>query len=204
MSETNQSQRPWFFNLINDGDTAVVRLLHSSTDTIEVADTHRMKVGGKTKRIKCVGDGCPLCAEGESEKRIFIHLWDYTDAKEKVWDRTDKIIPQLVQLQQSWNPLSSAVIKITRKGTEFPKYEIEVQNPMNYENTSLDLIDKKVAKMFYMNRSSDDIKTFLSSGEFPEKKAYISKEEYAKSKEVKEEPVAPTTTPSEDNFDPFM
>lgn len=182
MSEST-TQRPWYFSLIKDGDTAVVRLLHSKTDTIESVVSHRIEVDGKKKRVKCIGDGCPLCAKGDkSSKYIYVHLWDYTDNKEKVWERTDKIIPQLVTVQNAWNPLNTAVLKITRKGNEFPKYDIEVQNPMQYSNVDNALVDKQLAKSYSFSRNADEIRTFIATGKFPERKEFIPKEEYKKMK----------------------
>lgn len=210
MSE--QTQRPWFFNLKADGDTAVVRLLHSKTDTIERVVLHRVTVGDKQKKVRCVGDGCPLCAaNNRADDRIYIHLWDYTDNKEKVWERTDKIIPQLETLYKSWAPLNSAVIRITRKGNEFPKYDIEVQNPMAYDNVDNTLVDKQLAKFYSMKRTADEIRTFLTTGAFPERKEYIPKEEYKKMKEAEKaanvspsvESTLPVDTPIDDN-DPFV
>lgn len=210
MSE--QTQRPWFFNLKADGDTAVVRLLHSKTDTIERVVLHRVTVGDKQKKVRCVGDGCPLCAaNNRADDRIYIHLWDYTDNKEKVWERTDKIIPQLETLYKSWAPLNSAVIRITRKGNEFPRYDIEVQNPMAYDNVDNTLVDKQLAKFYSMKRNADEIRTFLTTGAFPERKEYIPKEEYKKMKEAEKaanvspsvESTLPVDEPFDDN-DPFV
>ena len=172
MAENANTQRPWYFNLRADGDSAIVKLLHTDTSTIEVIKSHRVTIDGKSRRVRC-NEGCPICASGSAaEERIYVHLFDYTDNKEKVWERTDKIIPQLVALQNSWNPLSSAVVKITRKGNEFPKYDIEVQNPMLFQDVASDLIDKPVAKLYSMNRTADEINTYLSTGSFPERKPY--------------------------------
>jgi hypothetical protein len=198
MSEQTQTQRPWFFNLKADGDTAVVRLLHSKVDTIERVVSHRVTVGDKQKKVRCIGDGCPLCAtNNRADDRIYLHLWDYTDNREKIWERTDKIIPQLETLQKSWAPLNSAVIRITRKGNEFPKYDIEVQNPMTYDNVDNTLVDKPLAKFYSMKRTADEIQAFLATGAFPERKEFISKEEYKKMKEA--EKANSNSTPTEQN-----
>lgn len=215
MSEQNtQTTRPWFFNLRNDGDCAVVRLLHSSTDTIESMETHRVTVDGKTKRIRCLGENCPACANsGESEKRIYVHLWNYDENKEMVWDRTDKILEQFKTLQESWSPLNSAVIKIVRVGNEFPRYNLEIQNPLNFSDVDKSLIDVKLAKFYSMNRNAEDIIKYYETGVFPEKKPYVPKSEYKNMSEeeknvFKDEPVQVPQQSNIDNnspiFDPFM
>lgn len=197
MSEDTQSQRPWFFNLKANGDNAIVRLLHTTPQTIEAVKSHRVEIDGKKKRIRCIGEGCPLCANGNvAEDRIYVHLFDYTDNKEKVWERTDKILPQLEELVKSWNPLNSAVVKITRVGDAFPKYTIDVQNPMNFAGVDNSLVDKEVAKMFSMKRSAEDITTFVTTGKLPERTAFIPKAEYAKMKAEERKAIQDSAQPT--------
>ena len=57
----DNSRQIEFFNLNNDGDSAIVRLLHSKVETIESASIHRISVDGKYKNVKCTGEGCPIC-----------------------------------------------------------------------------------------------------------------------------------------------
>ena len=185
MTEFSKTPRPWYFSLNTDGENATVRILHTTVETIESVTSHRVTIDGKTRRVRCLGETCPLCAhENKADTRIYIHLWDYTDDKEKVWERTDKILPQLQTLQQSWNPLSSAVVKITRRGNEFPKYDIEVQNPMNYHDVAKELVDTKVANRYSTKRTAEEITEFINTGKFPERREYLSKEDYKKQKEA--------------------
>lgn len=184
-NNNTQTQRPYYLNLWHDGDSAVVRILHSSTKTIEKAKTHRIDVDGKHKRIKCLETDCPLCQnENVPTDKIYLHVFDYSDNTEKVWERTDKIIPQLEAVEKSWAPLDTAVLKITRKGEQFPQYSIEIQNPMAYAPVAKELIDKPLAKMYFLSRKKEDIEEFLSTGKFPERKPFLPKEEYRKLKEA--------------------
>ena len=206
--ENNQKQRPWFFALTKDGDEAIVRILHSTTKTIESVVSHRVKIDDKFRRIRCNGDGCPLCSNGAPDSRIYVHLFDYTDNKEKVWERTDKIIPQLDKLTESWNPLHSAVVKITRKGNEFPKYDVVPLNPMNYTQVDESLIDESIAKFYSTKRTNEDITTFIQTGKLPERKPFVPKEEYFKNKKANANVPQENTTNVENNttsnvFDPF-
>ena len=102
-------------------------------------------------------------------------------------------------------------------GNEFPKYEITPLNPMNFTDVDKSIIDKPVANRFSLKRSNEDISAFLTSGEFPERKPYIPKEEYKKLKEeqkVNNENVESnsgntavqqntSTSQSDNTFDPF-
>lgn len=179
--ENNQRQRPYYFSLVKDGDSAIVRILHSNVSTIEKMTSHRIEVDGKKKRAKCLGQDCPLCATGNNaEERIYIHVWDYTDNREKVWERTDKILPELEKVQANWQPLNSAVLKITRKGDSFPKYTVEPLNPLQFQAVDNTLVDEKLAKFYAYNRKTEEVVEFIQTGKFPEKKPYVPKEEYAK------------------------
>lgn len=174
-----------YFNLTTDGASAVVRVLHTSVETIESADTHWVESAeGKKKCVKCLGDGCPVCATNAMiTSRIYVHLFDYTDGTEKVWTRTDKILPQLKEVQDAWGKLHDCVLKITRVGDNFPKYTVTVQNPNMYEAVDSELIDKKIAYRFYMTRSADELREFITTGVMPEHKSnFVPKDEYFKNK----------------------
>lgn len=184
--ENTQFTRPSYFNLKKDGDTAVVRLLHTSTATIESQLIHTVKVEDKLKKIKCTLKDCPLCAAGSlQQNKVYIHIWNYDTKEEEVWERTDKILPSLMVVERDWKPLYSAVVRITRKGNDFPSYEVTPLNPMQYDSADnyKGLVDKPYAKMMSMTRKNEDIAQFLATGQFPEKKKFVSKEEYFKDKQ---------------------
>lgn len=181
MSTENQIS---YFNLNKDGDSAVVRLLHTSVKTIERTFVHTVNIDGKKRTVKCCGDGCPLCGVSKSSPfdRIFIHLIDYSDGAEKVWSRTPVILNQLSELEASWGDLSALVLKITRVGNEFPKYTLMMMPPQNFPPVDKSIVDKNIAYRFYMHRSIEELNRFLSTGVMPphESKGYVSKEEYFK------------------------
>ncbi len=183
-----ERQQLQFFNLKEDKATAIVRLLHTGVHTIESQATHSIQVGNKTRKIKCLNEGCPLCAkEIRKDNRIYIHLYDYADNCEKVWDRTDKILPQLVELEGAWGRLCDSVVKITREGNDFPKYTVTAVNPASYTVVPPQLVDVPLARFYSLGRSKADIETFLATGAFPEKKAFIPKEEYLRQQKEKNE-----------------
>lgn len=177
-----------FFNLFHAGDSAVVRLLHTTINTIEAVDTHfTIGPNNAKKTIKCIGDGCPLCASSVGKNhKIYVHLFDYTDNTEKVWVRTDKIIPQFESIEKDWGDLSKLVLRITRDYDDFPTYTVTQVPSTNYQNFS-GQVDEKVSFRFYTTRNAEAINTFMQTGIMPEKKkkeGWLPKEEYiAKMKE---------------------
>lgn len=174
-----------YFNMFNDGDSAVVRILHSSTNTIEKSAVHTIPINGKNSVVKCCGDGCPMCSHNvRRDERVYIHLYDYTDNTEKVWSRTDRILPQLEEVVQSWGNMINVPVKITRHGKEFPKYDVSVLPPDKYTMPAGVTVDEKVAYRFYRSRSVDEMNEFYRTGVLPDHKStYVPKEEYFKSKQ---------------------
>jgi hypothetical protein len=170
-----------YFNLNNEGDNATVRLLHKSVSSIKSAMLHTLDIDGKRKAIKCLGEGCPICSQKGEEpfKRVFIHLYDYTDNTEKVWSRTDKILPQFDEIEKNWGDLSDCVVNIKRLQKEFPKYDVTTVNPKQFADVNPELIDKDVSYRFYMTRSAEDINQYFATGIMPpkNKQAYTPKEE---------------------------
>lgn len=209
-----------YFNLVNDGDSATVRLLHSDTSTIERVSLHTINVGDKKKSVKCCGDGCPLCANGaKAFDRIFVHLYNYNTNEEMIWSRTPTIISAFDNVLSSMRAfvangkLSDCVVTITRRGKDFPKYDVVIQ-PMNgYAPVDEKLIDNKLAYRYFLYRSSDELNEFLRTGVMPEhkKSTFIPKDEYIKMKKAEESKNTNTTNNAinnntnvvTDNSDPF-
>lgn len=170
------------FKLGRKGDSAKVRLLHSSVETIESGAIHWVEQrDGKKKCVKCLDTNCPLCEAGNQRTpRVYIHLFDYTDNTEKVWSRTDKILKNFEDIYNNWGNLSQCVLQITRDSDDFPTYSVIPVNAAMYAPVNTELVDIKVAYRRYMTRSADELKQFLAEGIMPphEKKQFIPKEQY--------------------------
>lgn len=169
-----------FFNMNNMGDTAVVRLLHTSVNTIERAFVHSVTVDGKKKSVKCVGDNCAICATGAyKNNRAYIRLIDYTDGQIKVWVRTDAILSQFSEIEQNWGNLSQCVLKITRLTQDFPKYSVEIMPPHSYPAFDATDVDKKIAYRFYLSKNADEIGTYVNTGVFPPRQPKVDNNQAA-------------------------
>ena len=180
-----------FFSLKNDGDEAVVRILHNSSEDFDIIATHPIKVGEYFRKAACLRnpgeapDKCPLCASGAKlQYRIFVHMIQYSTgengtiiAKPVVWDRSAKDMSQkLVTMIQEYGPLSDCVFKVRRNGKAGDMqttYEILFANPNVYRP---DLYPKDAAAAFdnydtlgtkVYNKSYDELVTFLNTGSFP-------------------------------------
>lgn len=159
-----------FFRLDNAGDTMNARIMHKSTDTIEVYDMHPIMSGGKRMRVKCLGDGCPLCAVGVDKiSRIFIHLYDYGTQKHLIWDRTDKIMGKLKEIEGDWGGLNAVPVRITRDNGEFPTYTVDVLPPQKFPPVD-ESLDEKVSWRCGTYRSKEEMEEFLNTGVMPKHK----------------------------------
>lgn len=117
-----------FFSLKNDGDSALVRILHDNTASFDIQTTHDIKLGdgNKTRRVSCLRsnpseplDNCPLCKAGSATKtKIFIHMIQYTaeGPKAVIWERTLKYASDLANMIKEYGPLSDSLFKIVRSG----------------------------------------------------------------------------------------
>lgn len=190
-----------FFNLFKDGDNAIIRILNTVVDKIETKAVHKINVNGKNKIVPCFGNGnCPLCEsindmEGieEAKTRLYVHLWDYTDNKEKVWNRTpnENFLNSLRGIEESWGNLCDCVFKITRKGDNFPKYELLIINPNKYPMPAGVEVDANIAYRFSSYRSAEELEEYVKTGFLPDhvksnKSTWIPKEEWIKQQKEKE------------------
>ncbi len=161
-----------FFNLV-DQQSAVIRILSTTVDKIERIGIHTIETNGVKKKVRCLESNCPLCDEYPVSERLAVHLWDYTDNSEKVWNRTtnEKFIKLLKDIEDNWGNLSECVVKITRDGEQFPQYSVTVQNPNKYpfpEEISKEDIDKNVGYRCCTYRSADELAEYMRTGILPE------------------------------------
>ena len=188
---SEQSEGIGFFSLKNDGDEAVVRILHNSSDDFDIIAAHPIKVGEYFRKAACVKapgespEKCPLCAAGiKLQYRMFVHMIQYTKdeagqiiAKPVVWERSAKDMSQkLMAMIQEYGPLSDCVFKVRRNGKAGDMqttYEIMFANPNVYRP---DLYPTESAKAFdgydtlgtkVYNKTAAELQTFLETGSFP-------------------------------------
>lgn len=182
MADSNN--RIGFLNLKNNGDTATIRVLHSSCGTIERSVTHWVTLSsGGRRSVKCVGAGCPLCnANFPSNERAYIHVIDLADMQEKVWTRTESFVNQLLQVEKQYGNLANLAITVVRgEYRNYPSYTITNVTQLNPSVGGNNLIDTKVAYRCYMSRTAEELMQYLATGQMPahQKPAFVPKAQYA-------------------------
>ena len=177
-----------FFGLKNDGDEALVRILHNSSADFDIVAVHNLKVGERYRKVNCLGgDGqgsCPLCAaNNRSQYRFFVHMVQYVKDEQGqivpklvIWDRSAKQMSQkLVSMIQEYGPLSDSVFKIRRSGAAGSMettYEIMFANPNIYKPELYPIpegafADYNVIGGAVMNKSAADLEVYMATGSFP-------------------------------------
>lgn len=178
------------FSLKNDGDEAIVRIMHDSVEDFDIITTHPVKIGDKYRKVSCIRDprepmdNCPLCKAGvKIQQRFYIHMIQYivdnngaVIAKPVVWERAaGQYATKIKTLIDEYGPLSDSIFKIRRNGKAGDMdttYEILYGNPTIYR---ADLYPKDV-NLFngytalgtkVLDRSFEDISQFMATGNFP-------------------------------------
>ena len=189
-NEGNQQNGVDFFNLKNDGDEAIVRIMHDTTASFNIFTVHdNVTVGGKRRKVNCIRDPhegtdrCPLCASGTGiVNRIFINMLQYTqnqqgqiEAKPVVWERSLSYATRLKNLIDEYGPLSECIFKIKRcgaAGSMDTTYEIFFCSPKVYRDDMYPRVDTafnnySALGTIILNKNYNDLMTFMQTGSFP-------------------------------------
>lgn len=188
-NQQNSSQ-VGFFSLKNDGDEAIVRFMHDDTASFEILGTHQIRMNGKFRRINCIRNpqdpisACPFCENGEKlDYKFYIHLLQYTNNQDgtvsvepKVWERSVSYANKMREYITNYGPMSDVVCKVIRHGRAGDmKTEYEIIPNLNQQVYRPDIFKKvdglfdsfKVLGRIVLDKSKDDINTFLKTGDFP-------------------------------------
>lgn len=178
------------FALKNDGDVAIVRIMHDSVADFDILTTHKIKVGDKWRSISCIRDprepidNCPLCKNNEKiQQRFYIHMIQYTQepngqivATPVVWDRTaGEYANKFKTLIEEYGPLSDLIFKIKRNGKAGDMgttYEILMGNQSIYPAESYPKINAfdsySALGRIVLDKNYNEINSFLATGTFPQ------------------------------------
>lgn len=190
---SNNSNSVGFFSLKNDGDEAVVRIMHDSVEDFDLLMTHPITLGGKYRSISCIRDPrepvdkCPLCKAGTKvQSKIFIHMIQYVttengkiEAKPVVWERSFAYATKLKNDIAEYGPLSNCIFKIRRNGKAGDMqttYDMRLGNPNMYNESAYPKLPDafkgySALGTVVLDKTFDEIVTFNATGNFPERKS---------------------------------
>lgn len=159
----NSFSKAGWFQLKDDGDTAVVRLLHKGQVGTEesgepkydfpIYEVHKLDVdgSGKDRTVLCKGENCEICKSGNKPSlRLFLQMVNKDeqdkDKQTQLWERGLVDIKNMLGLTEEYGDLTKRDIKIKRSGAKgsmkttyqfFPKdpSEMEIPEPQNLVGT---------------------------------------------------------------------
>ena len=191
----NEGNNIKLFALKNDGDVAIVRIMHDSVADFDILTNHKIKVGDKWRSISCIRDprepidNCPLCKANEKiQQRFYIHMIQYVQDPTTgaitpvpvVWDRAaGEYATKFKTLIEEYGPLSEQIFKIKRNGKAgdmSTTYEILFGSPNMYpetmypKNTEV-FKDYTALGRIVLDKNYDEINTYLATGNFPQQAA---------------------------------
>ena len=195
-----------YFSLKNDGDEAIVRIMHDSTNDFEIISTHQIQLNGKFRRVSCVRNpkdsvsACPLCESGvKVDYRFYIHLVQYTKAEDgsvvaeqKVWERPMSYADKISGYINNYGPMSDVICKIIRHGKAGDmKTEYDIIPNLNKQVYRDDIFVKpanafegfKALGRMVLDKTADEINEFIRTGNFPMRQ---KKEETVEQKQTEE------------------
>ena len=193
-SNNGSANRVGFFNLKNNGDEAIVRILHDTPDSLEMVSVHPIYLDGKSRKLNCLRnygdpiDKCPMCVMASKEnkfpqRRVFVHMLQYsTDengnvvAKPVIWERPAKsTVETLVNYMNEYGTLSDMIFKIKRigaAGDTNTTYQYIVANqqmfPQNiYTKDTTAFENYSVLNGLVLNKSYEEVDYFTKFNSFP-------------------------------------
>lgn len=175
------SNRVKFFSLKNDGDEAIVRIMHDTMADLDIVVTHSVRIDNRWRNVNCLRTPdqpiaeCPLCeANAPLRSKIFLHMIQYTknadgtvSAVPVIWDRPANYIDRIKNLMGEYGALSDNIFKIKRNGAAGSmdtSYDIMYASPNVYQpstyvkDTSL-TANMKAIGTAVLNKSYDELVT---------------------------------------------
>lgn len=187
-SENTNTSNVSYFSLKNDGDEAIVRIMHDSVDTFDIHTVHTVKVNDKFRKVECIREphqplnACPLCEGGEKiQQRIYIQMIQYVVdngqivPKAVVWERpASTYAKKLKALIDEYGVLSDYIFKVKRNGAAGSmdtSYELMLGHPNLYPNDKYPKVNLfegyNSLDHAVMNKGYNDMVTFINTGNFP-------------------------------------
>lgn len=178
-----------FFSLQNDGDEAIVRILHDSVDSFDIVSVHDVPVQGRNRKVDCLRtmrdplDKCPFCSAGHKTfQRFYIHLLRYDKdpstgdiiVSPQIWERSASYGTTLKNLMDEYGPLSECIFKVRRNGAKgdlHTTYSIMFGNPAIYKEEfypkDVSLFDDySVVGSVVMSKTADEMNYYIQTGDF--------------------------------------
>lgn len=179
------SGRGSYFQLKDDGETALVHLLGDDMKDFPGYAVHRVPIGDKHVYVNCLRksgdpiDECPFCAEGKRDPdlskvivKLFIPLYNIDADEVQMWERGKAFFRKLSSYLSHTPHASEVVTEIERVGkkndtnTDYNLYEKRDVDDDGFDMKNVqDELDERLDKLVY-DKTADEMEYYLSHGSF--------------------------------------
>lgn len=183
-------QAPPRFKLEDDGDVAQVRFLLEDQDDLNkcYVNTHKIKLGKTAKfpnwNVSCLRDdydepmkNCPFCQAGiSSSVKVFLPLYNLDTDRFEFWERGKTFVPKMTKRMAKYQDFPSHIFEIEREGeagsksTTYALSEVDeddVTLDELLEQLGLDKVPDVIDSGFVLEKTKDEMETYLDTGNFP-------------------------------------
>lgn len=194
-----------YFQLKDDGDSALVRFLFDKEEDVDkfIRSVHVLEKDNRSIDVDCIRtpedpiENCPFCQEKiRLQIRFYIPLWDMDKEKVVWWTRSrgfiEKVIKQIREVDSE--SIAGTPFKIIRSGKagsfdtsyEFIQQAKKADDKFVEDFVNPDELDPKEAGLIELDEKG--MESYLDTGKLPEtRKKDDSKIERRKGREVKAE-----------------
>lgn len=181
--KSGSGRKTGFFKLVDNGDTARIRLLYNGAEDIEAFVVHRVKVGDWDRPVNCLLedgaplDDCPFCREKIAKMaRVYIPLYNEDADQVQTWERPNSFYGKLSGLCARYPNIVSQAFDVERRGakgyqkTDYDFYPIGQPDGTTIEDILEDCgLDEmpKVLGVSVLDKNADEMEYYLKNGEFP-------------------------------------
>lgn len=195
-----------FFQLKEDGDTALVHLLGNDMKDFPGYAVHKVPVGDKSRYVNCLRgagepiDVCPFCAEGRNDPeiskvhaRVFVPMYNIDADEVQIWDRGKTFFRDLSSYLSHTPNASEVVTEIERKGkkgdtsTTYGLYEKRDAEDDGFDmNNVVDEIPEIMGNIV-LDKTEEEMEYYLDHGEFPDGDASSNRDRRSRDKDDEKE-----------------
>lgn len=201
--QSSFSNGPSYFNLTEDGETAVVRFDIADINDVAVYSRHSIVLNDKRREVECLrgygepADACPLCRAGEKRGfRIYLPLISYTTAPDGtitaqpcIWSQPARFRETLLTYYVDYGDLRNVIFKVTRhgaRGDTSTTYSLTIPNPSIYrvENYPADFSAFEtfdLHRSMLLSKTAEELEYFLTHKSFPDTQSQQSSPQSAAS-----------------------
>ena len=174
-----------FFQLKDDGDTALVHLFGDDMKDFPGYAVHRVPIGDKHRYVNCLRkagdpvDDCPLCALGKSDAdlskvlvKLFIPLYNIDADEVQIWERGKAFFRKLSSYLSHTPHASQVVTEIERVGkkndtnTDYNLYEKRDIDDDGFDARNFEEeVDERLNDIV-LDKTADEMRDYISTGSF--------------------------------------